>query len=218
MKKLLILAILGIAGCAIPKAQTAVAIYDFGSQRLTESIPLPEDSLRTGHARLHASLLVPDIVTPVWLDSTAIQYRLAYDDLARVHAYAASRWASTPGSLLAQRIRNRIAAISDGAVVNIIEGARTDYTLRLELEEFTQVFDTEESSRVVVKFRASLIDRGTRIVMSQRGFSAEQAAPSANGPGAVHALTDASDKAIQNLIAWLVEELSEEKKNTPTRG
>jgi cholesterol transport system auxiliary component len=217
MKKLLFLAILGIAGCAIPKAQTAVATYDFGFQRLAESA-VPEDSGASAYPRLRASLLVPDIVTPVWLDSTAIQYRLAYDDIARAHAYAANRWASTPGSLLVQRIRNRIAAVNDGAVVNAIEGARTDYTLRLELEEFTQVFDTEESSRVVVKFRASLIDRGTRIVMSQRSFSMEQAAPSANAPGAVHALTDASDKAIGNLIAWLVEELSEEKKNTPAQG
>lgn len=217
MKKLLILAILGIAGCAIPKAQTAVATYDFGARRLAESA-VPEDSVRTGHARLHTSLLVPDIVTPVWLDNTAIQYRLAYDDLARVHAYAANRWAATPGSLLAQRVRNRITAISDAGVVNVIEGARTDYTLRLELEEFTQVFDTAERSRAVVRFRASLINRGTRVLVSQRSFSAKQAAPSANAPGAVHALTDASDKAIGDLITWLVEELSEEKRNTPTQG
>lgn len=207
MKKLLILAILGIAGCAIPKAQTAVATYDFGAQRLAGPA-VSENSDASGYPRLRASLLVPDIMTPVWLDNTAIQYRLGYNDLARVHSYAANRWASTPGSLLVQRIRSRIAAISDGGIVSVIEGARTDYTLRLELEEFTQVFDTEENSHAVVKFRASLISRGSRVLISQRSFSAEQAAPSANAPGAVHALTDASDKAIGDLITWLVEELS----------
>jgi cholesterol transport system auxiliary component len=214
MKKLLILAVLGLVGCATPKAQTAMSIYDFGALRLTAE---PAFSGETPATRLGASLLIPEVTAPIWLDSTAIQYRLAYHDLARVYAYGANRWAATPASLLGQRIRNRIAMINDGGVVNVSEGTRTDYTLRLELEEFTQVFDTTERSRAVVKFRASLIDPRTRLLMSQRNFGAEQSAPAATAPGAVHALTDASDKAIGDLIAWLVE-LTEGKKRAFTQG
>jgi cholesterol transport system auxiliary component len=162
--------------------------------------------------------LVPDIVAPVWLDSTAVQYRLAYHDVARVYVYATHRWAATPASLLAQRIRNRIAVISDGGVVSVVEGAQTDYALRLELEEFTQVFDAVERSRAIVKFRATLIDRRTRGLMGQRNFVAEESAPEANAAGGVHALTNASDKAIENLITWLSEELSETKTRAFPQG
>ncbi|MEO6824040.1 MAG: hypothetical protein ABI167_04810 [Nitrosospira sp.] len=39
--------------------------------------------------------------------------------------------------------------------------------LRLELEEFTQVFDTADRSRPVVRLRASLIKRSTRLLLAQ---------------------------------------------------
>ena len=102
---------------------------------------------------------------------------------------------------------------NESGVVNVAEGTRTDYALRIELEEFTQVFDTADRSRAIVKFRASLIDRRTRSLMSQRNFITEQPAATADAPGAVHALTDASDHAVDTLIDWLAEELSDGKKH-----
>jgi cholesterol transport system auxiliary component len=153
--------------------------------------------------------LVPDALAPVWLDNTAILYRLAYRDLAQVYAYASSRWAATPAMLLTQRIRSRVAMVNDAGVVSATEGARTDYMLRLEVEEFTQIFDTTDHSRGVVKLRASLIDRRTRLLLSQRNFSIEQSA-APNASGAVRALTEASDNLIGSLIGWLAEELPEE--------
>ncbi|MDE2366659.1 MAG: membrane integrity-associated transporter subunit PqiC [Betaproteobacteria bacterium] len=206
--KYLILAILVLTGCAAPRAQTPVALYDFGMQRLA---PAPGASGISGDMRLRASILVSDALAPVWLDSTAILYRLAYHDLARVYAYGGSRWAATPATLLTQRIRSRIAMINDDGVVSAAEGARTDYALRLELEDFTQIFNTADRSQAVIKLRASLIDRRTRTLVSQRSFSIEQPAPAPNASGAVHALTDASDNLIGALIGWLAEELPERR-------
>jgi cholesterol transport system auxiliary component len=207
MKKFLILGIVLLAGCAAPRAQAPAAVYDFGAQRLAAVTGTPDIS---SGRRLRASILVPDALAPVWLDNTAILYRLAYRDLAQVYAYASSRWAATPATLLTQRIRSRVAMANDAGVVSATEGARTDYMLRLEVEEFTQIFDTADHSRAVVKLRASLIDRRTRLLLSQRNFSIEQSAPAPNASGAVRALTEASDNLIGSLIGWLAEELPEE--------
>jgi cholesterol transport system auxiliary component len=204
MKKLLIVASITVMGCAVPRTVAPVAIYDFGLQRLSVGVNSADTPERL---RLPASLLVAEVTAPAWLDSTAVQYRLAYDDLAQSHAYASHRWAASPATLLTQRIRSLLAGISDGGVVSTADGARTDHILRIELGEFTQVFDTQDQSRVVVRFRASLIDRATRSVIAQRSFSGGQPATSPNAKGAVRSLTDSSDKLIAELIGWLAEEI-----------
>ncbi|HEV7930417.1 MAG TPA: ABC-type transport auxiliary lipoprotein family protein [Nitrosospira sp.] len=206
MKNFLIVASIMAMGCAGPRTVAPLAVYDFGSQRLSGGVSSTETP---NNLLLRASLLVAEATAPAWLDSTGIQYRLAYDDLAQSHAYARHRWAAPPANLLTQRIRNLVAGISDGRVVSTADGARTDHILRIELGEFTQVFDTPGQSRVVVRFRASLIDRATRSVIAQRSFSGEQPAPSPNAKGAVRGLTESSDKLIAELIGWLAQEIKE---------
>lgn len=204
MRKFLVLAIVLLTGCAAPRAKAPPAMYDFGAQRLAT---VPGSPGKSGETRLRASIWVPDALAPVWLDNTGILYRLAYHDLAQVYSYARSRWAAVPAALLTQRIRSRIAMINDAGVASTAEGARTNYMLRLELEEFTQIFDTTDYSRGVIRLRASLIDRRTRSLLSQRSFSIEQPTPTSDAPGAVHALAEAADNLIGSLIGWLAEEL-----------
>ena len=96
MKKLLIFSHPGLAGCATSKAQTGMAIYDFGALRLTAESAY---SGETTAKRLGTSLLVTDVAAPIWLDSNAIQYHLAYHDPARIYAYGANRWAASPSIL-----------------------------------------------------------------------------------------------------------------------
>lgn len=208
MRMLTIIGIMLLAGCAAPRTHTPAAVYDFGLQRLAVSNSADTSS----QPRLSATLLVM-ATSPVWLDNPAIQYRLAYQDLAQSYAYANNRWAAAPATLLNQRIKNRLAAVSNDGVVSANDGVRADYTLQLELEEFTQIFDTSAQSRAVVRLRASLIERSTRILLAQRSFNVEQAAPTANAAGAVHALTDASDRLIGILIDWLSTELPGGKKD-----
>jgi cholesterol transport system auxiliary component len=212
MKKFLLVAIVLLAACASPRAKAPSAVYDFGAQRLAAD---SGSSGISGGRRLRASIWVPDTQAPVWLDNSAILYRLAYHDLAQVYTYASSRWVATPATLLTQRIRSRLAAANDAGVTSAAEGARTNYMLRLELEEFTQIFDTMDSSRAVVRLRASLVDRRTRLLLSQRNFGIEQSSRAPNAASGVHALTQASDKLIGALIGWLGEELPEET-STPS--
>ena len=81
------------------------------------------------------------------------------------------------------------------------DGVRAGHMLRLELEEFSQVFDTPDKSRAVLRLRASLIRQ--RGVVAQQGFNIEHAADTPNAAGGVRALIAASDAASEELIDWL---------------
>lgn len=217
MKRYLILAmaIAALGACASIRNPTPVAVYDFGLQPFPAQ---PSAADARENKQLRTSLMVADAVAPPWLDSTAIHYRLAYNDPTRFFAYGRSRWASTPAKLLTQRIRTRIAATNEQGVMNTGEGTRADYTLRLDLEEFAQVFDTPSRSNAIVRLRASLVDRTTRYVVSQRSFGVELPAPTANAAGAVKALTEASDQLIESLIGWLEQELTGIRKESFSEG
>lgn len=187
---LLLLALL--AGCALgPQSGDAMARYDFGLLRTDKE----------ANPRLQRDLVVAAVSAPAWMDNTGIYYRLAYQDATRPQAYAQSRWVMPPAALLGQRLRASIARANKAAVFTPADGVRTDYTLRLELEEFSQVFDAADKSRAVVRLRASLIrNRG---VVAQQGFSMERAAAMPNAEGGVQALIAASDQAGNRLIDWL---------------
>lgn len=192
LRAALLLSLALLAGCSIaPYSRDGVASYDFGLSRAEKE----------GSARLRHDLLVAALTAPGWMDNTGMHYRLAYQDATRPQAYAKSRWVMPPAALLGQRLRANIAHASAAAVFTPADGARADYTLRLELEEFSQVFDTADKSRAVLRLRASLVrDRG---IVAQQGFSVERAAASANAEGGVQALIAASDELGERLIDWL---------------
>ncbi len=209
MRKLYVLLSIWLAGCTImPQAKTPVSVYDFGLQQVSSTY-----NTSNQQQQLWTSLLLEEATSPVWLDSKAIQYRLAYLDPTQSYNYANNRWAAAPATLLTHRIRNRIAAVTNDKIVSTSDGTRADFTLRLELEEFSQVFDAVDKSHVVIRLRASLIHRSSRSIRAQRNFSMEQATPTANAAGAVQALTESSDKLIENLIDWLAEELARGEEN-----
>lgn len=204
MKNLLILAVVLVSGCAALRSQPPLSVYDLGTGPLQEHATAsePEPSAPRRSVRM-------TITAPVWLDSPAIRYRLAYHDPARIHVYSGSRWAGTPAALLAQRIKDRIAAAGREVTIAPGEGVRADYALHLELEEFSQVFDSPRGSHVVVKLHASLVRPGQRTLVAQRGINVEQPAQEASAAGAAHALAAASDRAAGMLLDWLERELSD---------
>lgn len=180
---------LAFAGCSFAPAPTpAAANYDFG----------PAPAGRQKGAR--QALLVQDISAPAWLDSPLIYYRLAYQDAARPQPYADSRWVMSPAALLTQRLRGQLAASGSGGVVLPGDAARANYALRVELDEFAQVFDSPGKSRAVVRLRATVI--GNRSLLAQRDFNVERQASTPDAEGGVRALIGASDEVIDQLIGW----------------
>jgi cholesterol transport system auxiliary component len=203
MKKIIAqLLALALAACSLgPEKKDAAASYDLGAASSVASTP-----------RIRSSLLVHAVAAPGWLESNAIVYRLNYQDAARQLSYANSRWAAPAAAMLTQRLRAQLAAASDGGIVNIADGARADYALRVELEEFSQVFDTAETSRVVIVARASLVSVARRTLQAQKTFAIDKPAASANAQGGVHALAGASSELVDSIVVWTAASLPQDKK------
>ena len=188
--------ILACGGCSVaPSPGSVTANYDFG--------PPPEGRQAAG---LRHALLVHDVSAPAWLDSPFIYYRLEYQDATRPQAYADSRWVSSPAELLTNRLRRQLVA-SGGGIIQPGDDARVRYALRVDLEEFIQVFDTPGKSRAVVRFRASVI--GNRSLTAQRSFSVERPAKTPDAEGGVRALIGASDEVVDQLIGWTAQQLKD---------
>ena len=192
LRAALLLTLALLAGCALgPQSRQGMASYDFGLPRAEKDASL----------RLHQDLVVAEVAAPAWMDNAGIYYRLAYQDATRPEAYSLSHWVMSPAALLGQRLRARLARASSAGVFVPSDGVRAGHTLRLELEEFSQVFDTPDQSRAVLRLRASLIRQ--RGVVAQQGFNIEHASDTPNAAGGVRALIAASDAASEQLIDWL---------------
>ncbi len=189
---------LACAGCGISSISSGPEFtqYDFGPAPSKGPAPV-----------LRHPLLIYDVNAPAWLDSQFIYYRLAYQDAARPQAYADSRWVSSPAELIAARVRGRLAGSGKAGIVHPADGNRASYALRIELGEFTQVFDAPGQSKAVVRVRASVL--GKSALIAQQSFSVERRAASPDAEGGVRALIEASDEAVDRLVAWTVSNLKD---------
>jgi len=197
---LLIIVSAALGGCALPgtEKRDAPTLYDLGPERshVTNAGAAPA---------INVTLLIPPISASPWLDNTGIQYRLAYENATQPNAYAQNRWVVVPALMLTQRLRARFAGATRG-VITALDGAKADYVLRIDLDDFSQWFAAAQSSKVMVRLRASLIDVNTRALQGQETFTFERsAAPDA--PGAVRALATASDAAVEAILAWAAQTL-----------
>ena len=161
-----------------------VAVYDFG---------LPAARLVTDGSW---SRLALEVRSPAWFESLNVDYRLAYDEPLKQREYVGSRWAGAPGVLLVQRLRQQIGA------VNATGNTLTDCLLRVELQEFSQIFDTLQQSRALLQGNVSLID-AKRQVLVERTVVIEKPAATADANGGVNALVAASSELGQQLTDWL---------------
>jgi cholesterol transport system auxiliary component len=192
-----------LAGCSAgPTTRDMPAAFDFGA--------MPADA--GGAKTVRASVLLHGVAAPAWLDTPAVVYRLAYQDAARQQSYANSRWAAAPAALLGQRLRAKLSAASEGGVVGGGDGARADYALRVELEEFSQVFDAADRSRGVVVARASLVNTAKRSLIAQRSFTFERASASADAEGGVRALTAAGGELVDAIVAWTATGIGQDRR------
>ena len=186
MKRLATLITVCLLGACsgVIKNTPPVAVYDFG---------LPATRLVADGAW---SRLALEVKSPVWFDSLNIDYRLAYDEPLKQREYVGSRWAGAPGVLLALRLRQQLGATTTAG------NSAAECTLRLELQEFSQVFDTPQQSRALLQAHVSLID-GKRQVLAERPVVIEKPAASTDANGGVNALVLASTEPGQQLADWL---------------
>lgn len=199
MRPVIFAAILPLAlllnACSLgPAARESVVNYDLGPQRAhVQVVP-----------GIKTTLMVPAALAPSWLDSQGIVYRLLYVDAARPQIYAQSRWVDSPAALFTQRVRSRFAAALP--VVGGSEGARADYVLQIEIEDFSQTFATADRSQATIRVRVTLVSQASRTLHAQRTFSVDRSA-GPDAEGAARALAQAADAIIENLLEWTIQNL-----------
>ena len=142
--------------------------------------------------------------------STGVLYRLAYADAQKLLPYAQARWSTPAAQLVRQRLREtlgqRRAVFSAGESAALMRtNGALPRILRVDLEEFSQIFDSPGSSAGVVRLRVTLLDstpEGDRL-LGQRLVVVQRPAASPDAAGGVRALAQAADAAAQEIEAWL---------------
>lgn len=162
---------------------SALAIYDFGP-------PVVDDRAAPGR---RGDLSV-EVRAPLWFDSLGIDYRLLYDEPKRLRDYTRSRWAGPPAQLVQQRLIQQLGLMPAGQ-------GRTRCVLRVDIDEFIQIFDTPTTSRGVIQGRVQLLDR-SRVRLAGYELRIEKPAASADARGGVAALTVAVDQLVADLLGW----------------
>lgn len=182
-----------LGGCALPERPVRPEPYDLGPPPAVAPAPAAA-----------APLIWGGVSVPQTLDGTAIIYRLLYvRDGQQPHPYARARWAEAPAQLLGQRLRATLAAtrpVIDG------DAGLTAPELRIELDDFSQIFESPEQSFGVVRLRATRLAPGAAgdgRQVEQRSFAARAPAPGNDAAGGAQALKTAADQVIGEIVAWL---------------
>jgi cholesterol transport system auxiliary component len=189
-----------IAGCAAPERPQRATLYDFGPGPV--AVPTA--------AATQPTIVLADLETSSGLENSALLYRLSYADANQLHPYALSRWNTSPLLLIRQRLREQLGR--DRAVLDPSEsaglarvGGALPRVLRIDVEEFSHLFDSPSQSWGVLRLRASLFEStpaGERL-LAQRSFAARQPARTHDAPGGVRALASATDALSEDLRQWL---------------
>ena len=199
-RALFFLMALGLGGCSALQPKPRATVYDFG--------PGPVTTVATTRMAPLPALVLADAEASAALDSNAVLYRLTYSDAQQLRPYSLARWSMAPAQLLQQRLREHLG--QRRAVLNAALGLAADKpakVLHLELDEFSQLFETAERSSGLVRVRATLGQGGQGVerLVAQRSFIVQRPATSADAAGGVRALTEATDAAIAEIALWLLQ-------------
>ena len=191
--------VLSLSSCALPDKPVRAVTYDFGPGAVASA------PSRAGAPAL-APLVLADIESGAALDGTAVLYRLVYFNPQELRPYAQARWSMPPAQLLRQRLREHLG--TSRAVLNpgdVLAGNPSPWLLRVELEEFSHLFESATTSAGLLRLRATVVQgslQGEKL-LGQRTFVVSRPAPSADVSGGVRALTAASDAAVIEIDQWL---------------
>ncbi|MDB5928519.1 MAG: putative lipoprotein [Polaromonas sp.] len=201
-----------LAGCALTDKPSRAMMYDFGPGALaTEAAAAPSAGAPAKPAGALRPLALTDVATSGGaLENQAVLYRLNYTDAQQLLPYSKARWTMPPAQLVRQRLRERLGRnrvmldAREGVALNRTQNPNLQ-TLRLELEEFSQLFSAPDASVGLIRLHVTLSEvtpTGERLV-AQRSLAVQRPAPSADAAGGVRALTAATDAAIDELDQWL---------------
>ena len=205
-KSLAAVTLLGlVAGCSVlPKPPSRVDIFDFGpgltktAEASQPATPLPPIALAD-----FTSAGVPD-------GRSALFYRLAYSNAQMLYPYTQARWSQPPTTLMQLAVRDRLGVrrsviYGDQNIDQQIKGGQSPTVLRAEVEEFSQVFQSEKDSVGLVRVRVSMVDslKAGDELIDQRVFVAQRPAPTPDAAGGAKALSDAAAQDADEIAQWV---------------
>lgn len=186
---LLLLAALSSA-CVLGTAPNPRAtIYDLGTM---PAVPLVQVDL--------PAMAIARVTAPEWLNGPQMYYRLLYVDSQQPRPYAHSQWSMSPARLFEERIKSHIGR-AGGQVLSATAGITRLPTLRIEIDDFTHVFESPEKSYAQVIVRIAMLDG--RTLVSQRTFQRRVPAPSPDANGGAKAIAQANDAMMSDILSWL---------------
>lgn len=167
------------AGCGVmPERPAPVAIYDLGP----------------GEAGALAPELAPARIVlsaPPWLQSGTMHYRTEWNRPERRRAYADSRWAAEPAAMLGL------------ALGRALGGGGGRCRLRIEVDEFEQVFTSPLHSEARLVLRAALLAPGVAGPLANITLNLSEPAPTADASGGAAAFRSATAGLAATLAAWM---------------
>ena len=193
-----------LGGCAgFVDRPVRPVLYDFGPGQV--SAPAPP-------AQLRPPLVLSDIEAAGGLQGSGVLYRLGYADAHQLRPYSQARWSAPPPQLVLQRLREQLGrermVLSPGEGAALARsGGLLPRALRIELEEFSHLFESPTRSVGLLRLRATLLENtaGGERLLAQRNVVVQRPAPTADAPGGVRALTAAVDAAADELVQWMAQ-------------
>lgn len=182
---------LGLSGCAVQPENDRRTLFDFGLLPILTNTAAPTAL---------PPISVAEVSGPAWLNTRLMYYRLAYANDQQPQPYANSRWSMPPADLFGQRLRARVGQ-AGGVVLSTSDGATNVPTLRIEADDFIQIFNSPRQSIVRVNVRASVLNG--RTLAAHKNFVRELPAPTPDAAGGAKALADATDAIITDMMNWL---------------
>ena len=197
--------LLGLSACSsLPQPPVRADVYDFGPGLASAASAHPQTD--------RGAIVLPEVAAAQGPSADrALVYRLAYANAQQLRPYSLARWSQPPALLLTQALRARLgqewAVLTADGAGWMQAGGRLPDMLRVELEEFSQVFDSPEASHALVRVRASLSGSvgGEARLRAQRLFVAQRPATTPDAAGGAKALADAAAQMADELAQWLAQ-------------
>ncbi len=166
--------------------EQALAIYDLGPPAAQLAMPISRNRP-----------LAIEVRAPLWFDSMGIEYRLAYVDVARLREYGRARWVGPPAQLIQQRLVQQLGLVPHGQ-------SRASCVLRVDITEFSQIFDSPSASRGVLQGHMQWLD-SRRARLAEQSFNLSNAAPTPDARGGVSAFSASIEQLTVSIRNWEAE-------------
>lgn len=126
-------------------------------------------------------------------------------DAQRLAVAGGAEWADSLPNMVQRAMVDKLAVRADLNGVMPAAGARADYRVHINIENFEARFDNgkESAPLVMVSYSVTFADTATRKLLGTRQFSESLRADSQHVSSIVSSMNRANDMALTNITSWI---------------